>query len=209
MSEELTKKILEKFETYEECANAMDVNFDRFRKLIHGTRKWERQEIIKICVLLGIPKSDILKYFEPTDLLFVKYYMVREKIKERYGSVRNYCRIFGYDYDKLILKLKGKCEWNRNDIIHFCKIFRIPSYKISCYFGDYVTKYDLKNKERCMTELELKKLKYNLKELAIGDILMTLCSASKTGDKVVVALCQKELIDRGYDSNCFRKQNDI
>ena len=59
---------------------------------------------------------------------------LRGKIKEVFGSEREFAEALGISYNTLSGKINNKYEWKQSEIYKACKILNIPKEEIHAYF---------------------------------------------------------------------------
>lgn len=64
------------------------------------------------------------------------YSKLRGKIKEIYGIQDAFAAAIGMDRSTLSLKLNGKSDWTREEIVKSCHALYIPLSKVPAYFFD-------------------------------------------------------------------------
>lgn len=64
------------------------------------------------------------------------YSKLRGKIKEVYGVQDSFATAIGMDRSTLSLKLNGKSDWTREEIVKSCHALNIPFTEVSAYFFD-------------------------------------------------------------------------
>lgn len=62
------------------------------------------------------------------------YAKLRGRIKELYGSQDNFALALAMDRSTLSLKLSGKSDWTRQEIVKSCGLLHIPIADVSAYF---------------------------------------------------------------------------
>lgn len=60
--------------------------------------------------------------------------MLREKIREQFGTLRIFADAMGMDYSSLSNKLNGKTAWNHYEIEKACKLLGISIEEVHAYF---------------------------------------------------------------------------
>lgn len=64
------------------------------------------------------------------------YAKLRGKIKEVYGIQDSFANAIGMDRSTLSLKLNGKSDWTREEIVKSCHVLNIPIVEVPAYFFD-------------------------------------------------------------------------
>lgn len=69
-------------------------------------------------------------------IMSANYSKLRGKIKEVYGVQDSFAAAIGMDRSTLSLKLNGKSDWTREEIVKSCHALNIPFTEVSAYFFD-------------------------------------------------------------------------
>ena len=62
------------------------------------------------------------------------YGKLREKIKTKYPTLKNFAKTIGIDSSTLSLKLNGVAPWKQTEIETVCQLLDIPVIEIGEYF---------------------------------------------------------------------------
>lgn len=62
------------------------------------------------------------------------YAMLSGRIKERYGSQREFAKAISLSERSLSLKMRGRVDWRQGEIKSACQLLGISSEEISRYF---------------------------------------------------------------------------
>ena len=60
--------------------------------------------------------------------------LLRGRIIQKYGSVRNFVEPFGLSYPTLLAKISGSSDLTTSEILKLCDLLDIPSEQIPAYF---------------------------------------------------------------------------
>lgn len=64
----------------------------------------------------------------------MNYAELRGRIKARYGEQGSFAAAMGMDPSTLSMKLTGKSEWYRPEIVRACELLDIPIEEVHLYF---------------------------------------------------------------------------
>ena len=59
---------------------------------------------------------------------------LREKIRKEFGTQKDFAKEMGWNVCTLNLKLNGKIDWSRSDIVKVCTALHIPMDEVNDYF---------------------------------------------------------------------------
>ena len=62
------------------------------------------------------------------------YGLLREKIKQRYGTIGDFAVAIKKDRSTISKKLNGIVPWDQDEIEECCVLLGIPISQVSCYF---------------------------------------------------------------------------
>ena len=64
----------------------------------------------------------------------MKFYRLREAIRNKYGTLQKFAEASGITYPSLVRKLAGKSEFTRSQMAKCCELLEIPIERIWEFF---------------------------------------------------------------------------